>query len=384
MAWTRHAWQIGGVAFLGLAAAGALPADAGCAPPSWWEDPSPGTTELVYERGSAAKCWTEQEAWQQAYDAGVATLRKRITSDTNLWPQLHLAETDVPFDKTCPDALGRWHAWVLVSYPRDRFDSLLNHIQEGGRQYGQAVNLLDQKNYPEALAHAMQLIADYPVGKQVFFQTERALLLASDCYVGLGQPHKALQMCDSLLAGTEDPAFRLEAQNHQTAIRQDYTNILYRGIFNGRTFLVRGVTDLNGKAGSWVPMQKELENLVRQFGGRVMESVLPTASGLIEQIGDPGRYAAILDSVPADGYLVATAQGEMKHSTITKGASSLERYDFNGTVRVVLKVGGRVLHTWDHSGPIWFPGSADACMDALARMNVLPRWQADLAAQVEP
>ena len=127
---TRHAWQIGGFAFLGLAAAGALPADAGCVPPSWWEDPSPGTMELVYERGSAAKCWTEQEAWQQAYDAGVATLRKRITSDTNLWPRLHLAGTDVPFDKTCADALGRWHAWVLVSYPKEQFEKALARAQK--------------------------------------------------------------------------------------------------------------------------------------------------------------------------------------------------------------------------------------------------------------
>jgi hypothetical protein len=250
-------------------------------------------------------------------------------------------------------------------------------------QYNRAVALRKQKNCPEALMLAAELIANYPVGKQVFFQTERAYLLASDCHVDLGQPRKALQMCDSLLAGSQDPAFRQEAQNRLADTRQNYTNLLYRGIFNGRSFLVRGVTELNGQPGSWAPMQKEMENLVRQSGGRVLESVLPSPLVLIERMGDPGRHAEILEGVPADGYLVATARGEMKHSTVTKGTTTLDRYDFNGTVRVVLQAGGRVLHAWDHTGPIWYPGSADACMDALARMNVLPRWQEDLATQVD-
>lgn len=122
---------------LGGALLWAVPAGAGCAPPSWWDDPSPGTAELVYVPASAEKGWTEQEAWQQAYNTGLATLRQRITSDTNLWSRLHLVGTDVPHDKTCQDALGRWRAWVLVSCPRDQFEKALDRAQKAA-ETGQA------------------------------------------------------------------------------------------------------------------------------------------------------------------------------------------------------------------------------------------------------
>ena len=108
----------------------ALAAAAGAVePPAWWNNPNPGTAELIYERGSASGCRTEQEAWHRAYDAGLAMIRKRITDDTNLWSRLHLVGTDFAFDKVDQDALGRWHAWALVSYPRSQFETALARAQ---------------------------------------------------------------------------------------------------------------------------------------------------------------------------------------------------------------------------------------------------------------
>jgi hypothetical protein len=87
------------------------------APPGWWNNPNPGTAEIIYEKGSVAGAPTETEAVKRAFQAGADMLRQRITADTNLWPHIDLTETDIPFQHVAKDALGRWHAWLLVSYP---------------------------------------------------------------------------------------------------------------------------------------------------------------------------------------------------------------------------------------------------------------------------
>jgi hypothetical protein len=99
-------------------------------PPRWWDTPNRGSMGLLYEKGSAAKCGTETDARQKAYDNALTTFRKRITSDTNSWPIVHLAGTDIAFESTQEDSLGWWYAWVLVSYPQAQFDKALQRAEE--------------------------------------------------------------------------------------------------------------------------------------------------------------------------------------------------------------------------------------------------------------
>lgn len=99
-------------------------------PPPWWNDPNRGTPELLYEKGSSERCHTEAEARQKAYDAGLATIRKRITDNTNLWPWIQLVGTDIAFEWTQEDSWGKWYAWVLVSYPRAQFEKALQRAEE--------------------------------------------------------------------------------------------------------------------------------------------------------------------------------------------------------------------------------------------------------------
>ena len=99
-------------------------------PPPWWNDPNRGTPELLYEKGSSERCHTEAEARQKAYDAGLATIRKRITADTNLWPRIQLAGSDIAFESIQEDAWGRWYAWLLVSYPKAQFEKALQRAEE--------------------------------------------------------------------------------------------------------------------------------------------------------------------------------------------------------------------------------------------------------------
>jgi len=94
-------------------------------PPGWWRDPSPGTAELLYRKGSSEKCSTESVARQVAWDNALAEIRQGITDDTDFWPQIHLIGTDVAHSETQKDALGRWYAWVLVSYPRAQLEKSL-------------------------------------------------------------------------------------------------------------------------------------------------------------------------------------------------------------------------------------------------------------------
>jgi len=99
-------------------------------PPPWWDNPNAGTTELLYEKGSSEKCATEAEARQEAYDSGLMIIRKQITADTNYWPKIQLVGTDIAFESTQKDSLGRWHSWVLVSYPRVQFNKALQRAKE--------------------------------------------------------------------------------------------------------------------------------------------------------------------------------------------------------------------------------------------------------------
>lgn len=99
-------------------------------PPPWWADPNPGTPELVYEKGSAGKAPTEAQARQKAYDAGLMAIRTRITADTNLWPRIQLVGSDIAFESTHEDSAGRWHAWLLVSYPQSQFEKALRRAED--------------------------------------------------------------------------------------------------------------------------------------------------------------------------------------------------------------------------------------------------------------
>jgi hypothetical protein len=102
----------------------------GVEPPLWWNDANPGTPELVYEKGSSSRCRTEEAARQQAYDAGLMTIRKRITADTNLWNRIQLVGSDIAFESIQKDSTGRWYAWLLVSYPQSQFDKALQRAEE--------------------------------------------------------------------------------------------------------------------------------------------------------------------------------------------------------------------------------------------------------------
>lgn len=99
-------------------------------PPPWWTDPNPGTPELVYEKGSSEKALTEAQARQKAYDAGLMSIRTRITADTNLWPRIQLVGSDIAFESIQEDSAGRWQAWLLVSYPQSQFEKALRRAED--------------------------------------------------------------------------------------------------------------------------------------------------------------------------------------------------------------------------------------------------------------
>lgn len=103
-------------------------------PPPWWDDPSTGTPDLIYEKGSAERAATEMEARRQAYEAGLKTFRQGITTDPDLWPHIQFVGTDIRFAHTDQDQRGRWYAWVLVSYPREQFALALQRAQERAKE----------------------------------------------------------------------------------------------------------------------------------------------------------------------------------------------------------------------------------------------------------
>lgn len=117
------------VALLFLPAIGAF---AACPAPGWWDDPNQGTSELVYEKGSAEFCPTEAAARQKAYENGLAVLRRGVTDNTNLWPRLQLVGADLAFESAARDSLGRWCAWVLVSYPQVQLEKDRKRAEELG------------------------------------------------------------------------------------------------------------------------------------------------------------------------------------------------------------------------------------------------------------
>lgn len=98
-------------------------------PPTWWDDPNPGTDELIFKKGAAERGASEGAALQSAFEAGLDAFRRELTSDTSLWPNIHFVGADIRFNHTERDARGRWYAWVLVSYPRAQFDVALERAR---------------------------------------------------------------------------------------------------------------------------------------------------------------------------------------------------------------------------------------------------------------
>jgi hypothetical protein len=385
---TRRLLSLGCFFIVVLSICGPGPLSTGacaCDPPSWWGHSAKEDSYNWYFEGSGTSPVSADEALAEARRNALQQAVARLGAGFSDEVQAHLLGRVQGWEERDKWACKQWNThqgWSRVRYPKDQLETLGAYAQGGEIQFKQATGLVEQQRYAEALALVGQLSARYPVGQQPIFRTERALLLASDCHVELGQPRQAIQGCESILAGSQDPVFQQEAQNRLATIRADYTNLLYRGVFGGKTFLVQCVTELNGIMARWPTMQKEIENMVRQAGGRVLDAASPDLSLLLERVDNPTRHVEILDGISADGFIVVSARGDMKQSTMTKDAKILGRFDFSGSVSAVLYAGGQVVHLWKTPGDIWYTGSAENCMDILM-IRVFPLWQNDLAEKLD-
>lgn len=269
------------------------------------------------------------------------------------------------------------HGWSRVRLPRENLDALNEYVRGGDDQFKRGLEFFEQKRFAEALTWANRVSVQYPIGKQPLFRTERAWLLICDCHVELGQPRQAIRMCESLLAATDDPGFRQEAQARMASIRADYTNLLFRGAFGGRRVAVKCIVNLDGREDRWAKMQTEIEALVARAGGEIAGaggSDLSPEEALFDAAAG-ARRAAVMRENDADGLVLFRAKGE-----IVRQAAGVH---FSGAATGLVQMTGREPYVWEQRGPGGrTPLGAEMALDILA-LNVRRIWQADFAKQLE-
>lgn len=364
-----------------LLLAGLLGGAAAAAPPAWWKDPireDPGNLYLA-AAGSSPRSVDDalRAAQSNALDqivtrvcAGPAEVKAYLLSRVRGW-SVHARE----------DAKeGRTHrTWIIVKYPKEELAALRAHAESGPARLDEALAAFTGTNYSRALALADGLAAEYPVGKQPVFASERAVLLAGECHVAEGRPRKAVEACESVLAASGDAACRQEAESRLAAIRADYTNALFRGLFGGRRVFVRCVSELDGTRAEWAKMQKEAAGLVARAGGAVIESAPPAGAAGADALS----AQEIARAAAGDGILFIAARGTLNRRKSEANPAGGEDVQFSGTTTCTLFGAGREPYRWERTGLTgWNPLGPGMCLDVLA-LNVLAAWQADLAKRLD-
>lgn len=211
----------------GVATQSALAIDA----PGWWRDANRGAAELVYEKGSAEKRATEGAARAAARENALAGFRARISDDAAVREGITLVGTEMPFEDTAKDALGRWYAWVLVSYPRESLEKAIRRAREGvggGRRASVLVCPLafgreSEEQFPEVVARYRA--AGY--GNAIWQTVED--LLYEEGYATLTAPSsKTADLLREVLGGPEG------GEDEWPATRPDYVLLCNMNFFEIR------------------------------------------------------------------------------------------------------------------------------------------------------
>jgi hypothetical protein len=343
--------------------------------------------------------------------------------------------------------VGGWEAYVLVSWPRTEHDRTVERLNLGGllnARWDEANALASARQWDGAISRLEALLAEFQdplnvrftleaarkmltsvkqarraaelnemwsqaqaavqAGRQVEARAlldrllvdapslspegppiERIKLLSCDCYVQLGQPRRAVQTCQSILAASRDPVFQKEAATRLDKVQSDYTNLLFRGALGGRKVVVCCVTELDGVTASWSKMQKEMESFVLRAGGTVVargETAMDIslAAGLLVR---PEARSAVTQPVSADGLLLAIARGRINKRPNSQNKVTGEDVQFSGTVTCMLDLSGRGKQSWEWPGVTgWNPLGPEMCLGVLA-LNVLEAWQGHVVEQLD-
>lgn len=351
-------------------------------PPPWWDDPNPGNAVVVYQKGSAQRARTEAEARAQANEDGLRQLRRRVVEDSRLWPHVGLKGTSVAFESVQRTRGGGWEAWVLVRCARDELEEARAYVAGGRRDFEAAAALHREARFEEALAKAREIVAAYPMGRQPFFDTENALLLAADCLVGLGQASAAVAACREVAERSPSQAFRNTARSKSKTIEERRAEIVLARLFANRDWLVRGEIEIAGEAREWSQAGRSLEAMITRCGGRAGAASAGSEAGAARFPVPPEVCRAWLDGTPAHGLAVFTAKGRLERRA-RPGAASEEDVQFSGTAHLTLCDKSGFSGSWSRTGLTgWNPLGEEMCVGVLA-LRALEAFEEELVRQID-
>ena len=197
-----------------LTIAGCVEPVVAAAPPAWWNDPIKEDPGHYFFTATGASNTSADEALQQAQKnaleqivdrvgGGSADVRRYLLTRIRGW-KLH-ARDDKKDGRTD-------YVWIIVKYPKDEYKALGALVGGGDTRYAEAVRLAEQHQWQQALAMLDILEKEYPLGMQPLFRTEKAILLAGQCYEGMDQYQNAKETYERLLNTISDPTVRKTAR----------------------------------------------------------------------------------------------------------------------------------------------------------------------------
>ncbi|NCC60151.1 MAG: hypothetical protein EOM12_04255 [Verrucomicrobiae bacterium] len=355
-------------------------------PPAWWHDPIKEDAGYLYLPASGTSTVSYDCALQSAQQNALKQILASIGVIDNFnFLQHHIKgwKIHARFDQRH----GRdYFIWIILKYPKFELDELVSYVQGASDQFEQINRLYMDKRYDEVITRAERLIAEYPIGQQPLFHSEKALLIASDCCRVTGRPNTALAYSRKVIDMSTDTSYKNEARRRLNAIQSNYTNIVLRSIFKGKTFIIHCFTELDGEFELWLKMQKEIESLVRQNEGQIHTSYITTNSlDFIEHLQSRiDTSADITEGSRTERVIVFSARGHINTRKNENNKTGSLDYQFDGTTAGVISTPtGRELYEWERTGMTgWNPISKRMCMEVLA-LNVLEAWRGSVVHQTE-
>lgn len=209
-------------------------------PPAWWNDPIKEDAANYFFTASGVSETGSDDALRIAQNNALEQIVARLGGSSS--PAIHdyLLASIRNWKIHAKDerAEGRsHHVWIIVKFPKDEYASVEDLISGGPRRYQEAVVLVGNKKYAEAMGVLDELIRKYPIKAQPVLNTQDALLLGADCAGRAGKHKSAMDYYQQILnLGTDHPLYErarqgfLEAQKNYDPIMDGMAQ------HKGRTF----------------------------------------------------------------------------------------------------------------------------------------------------
>lgn len=345
------------VILVALVAAVACPASLGASCldelPDWVRNRRTDSMTYLFELGAATDAASYEEAEAGALESALDALAGRVASSLPPGASEHptvdsgqfLDFERVPGGEHVCEEGGKHSAWILIRYPSSGFEEVVRRYSRPRRLWLSAETaFLDADHEADPVERAAlvsggrdslrALVAEYPVGQQTYFDTERALFLLAERALRADNPCQAVMYYRRIEKHSSGHAWQTRVIHQLDRVEcgdEEWRRFVLAGRFCSKPVTLRCCLDLNGSESTYADLAASISRMLSSVGAvpRIVDCGVEPGS-----VQDPDA-----DTEGPDGELVVDVEVALAGDTVNLESGGTA-YRVQGEVRTLASAGG--------------------------------------------